>query len=277
MANDSKILATLAELDTHIREGIKNELREQFPALEASQKVAASELAESFEALEVAKSQLAEMDSKIAEFREGAAENRAKLDDEDPHNQVVAKMMVEGFENHITKLLAHRDQMASAMIPVENAYTSAQGKLARANERIEEQKQALDYPYLGLGIETEIFRAYRAGSWGQHLLALQDQLGFEQQSWEDAMDAAATNTGYSTKGLEARIREAEREQARRDMNELFPESASSPTGQDVREGIHGSMERQWMSKTVEQVVDVRPVTVLPIPPREHLTLPHRKG
>lgn len=259
----AEILQALADADRMTRAGIVAELELLRPKYEGAVEDAANALQDAFKAVEAAMVPISEIDARIADFQAKDAEHVAMLSDPDIENQIVAQVMHDGFLDHLAKLQAKKNDLLDNLRLLEDDHLQAQGKLAAAQGELDIFEVSLKHPYAGYGLATEIYRAYRVGSWGQHVLALEDTLGFERQAWEDSMDALAANTGYRTDKLANRLREIDRESAVEDFRRNFPgaEQSSAPSGQDVVSGIHDTMlkdqARKWREASPDKIEDYR--------------------
>lgn len=274
--HSAEILFLLAKLDKAIRDGIVAELLLLRPSYELAVQETLPALKAAYEALEGRKEYLRELDELISAFEGKAREHESMLDDGDLENRIVAQVYVNGFRDHIAKLEGRRREVSVELGILTDEHASARAAKERAETELREFEVGLEFPYLG-GQQTRIYQAYRVGSWGLWTGTLQGICTYEQQAMTDAMDSMASVTGYRTDDLAERMRQAAIAEGLQQFRNNFPgaEESSAPSGQDIREGIHRSMENQFASQTPSVVEDRRHTVAIPVPQRDFMTLPAR--
>ena len=271
----SKILEALAEVDKLTRAGIVAELELLRPSYELALEEAAAKLTAAYAALDLPSAQISELDAIILNFQERSAEHQALLDDPDPHNRIVARFMFQGFCEEIGKLADKRHELRENLKLLKEDHESARDAEIAAEGELSLFEMNLKQPYLHLGQQTETYKAFRVGSWGQWVGMLSGKLTWEKDAFFHGLDEIAVNTEYRTDKLTERIRQHEIQQALEDNQRNFPNAGDkgAPTGADIRREIHSMMENQWADQSVSKIEDLRQVKI-PVAQRDYMSAPH---
>lgn len=253
-----ELLKALADALNAYDEAVRSLIRDELectvrPGLEAARDQAAARLHDAYAALDQPRKQIAETDESIAYAERERATFQADLESASVSIRASARPHVSEWEAELTSLRHKRAQQLDALTRFTGEYRAAKDALGQAEIALSALEINMrEAPFIGYGAQTEIYRAFRIGSYPAWLVLLAgDRAHPEWDSIFESLDSVSAACNYSTSELETRLRRKAMEETQANFAR---EPEPFPSGKDVADSLTATMENLSLGKQARETV-----------------------
>lgn len=246
------ILAGINAVDDLIAKAIQEELSALLPAYELAESQAAEDLRTAVAALDEPQKVIAELRDELDNARQQSTYWEQRALTGNYHDRTESRVWVNSYGKTISEIDSKIRQAESAYEVLLDKRDAAQRKLHDASEAHSDFQLNTRFPFVAYGQQTEAYKVFRLGSWSLHaeimaanLLGNYHPERDQFRVWQDELSRA---TGYSTDDLQQRMRQQAREESARNLDEVLPERAHAPSGQDIIAETTSAMEHAATAK-----------------------------